>query len=129
MYDYLAPSDIGTVCGALLTVPRFEKEAGQSIYLCGPKIMNQREGFGVVSKALGKEIKIKEIDEERYFEKFGYIPRPILDTLVQGMRESNAGSDAYSEIYEKAAENVRRYTEREPTQFEEWVKENKASFA
>jgi hypothetical protein len=45
------------------------------------------------------------------------------------MRESNAGSDAYSEIYEKAAENVRRYTEREPTQFEEWVKENKASFA
>ena len=129
VYDYLAPSDIGTVCGALLTVPRFEKEAGQSIYLCGPKIMNQREGFGVVSKALGKEIKIKEIDEERYFEKFGYIPRPILDTLVQGMRESNAGSDAYSEIYEKAAENVRRYTEREPTQFEEWVKENKASFA
>ncbi|KAL1797796.1 hypothetical protein ACET3X_004402 [Alternaria dauci] len=129
VYDYLAPSDIGTVCGALLVVAGFQKEAGQSIYLCGPKIMSQREGFGVMGRALGKEIKIKEIDEERYFEKFGYIPRPILDTLVQGMRESNAGSDAYSAIYDKAVENLGKYMEREPTRFEEWVKENQGAFA
>ncbi|KAG9191117.1 hypothetical protein G6011_09205 [Alternaria panax] len=128
-FDYLAPSDIGTVCGALLAEPHFQKEAGKSIYLCGPKLMTQHEGHAVLGKALGKEIKVKEIDEERYFKKYEYIPRPILDTLVRGMRESNAGRDGYDEIYDKAVENVGKYTEREPTKFEDWVKENKAAFA
>jgi hypothetical protein len=91
--------------------------------------MSQREGYGVVSQAWGKEIKIKEVDEERYLEKFGYIPRPILDTLVQGMRENNSGRHGYGRNYDKGVENLRRYMEREPTKLEEWVTENKAAFS
>ncbi|CAG5181346.1 uncharacterized protein ALTATR162_LOCUS9716 [Alternaria atra] len=128
VYDYLAPSDIGTVCGTLLTEPRLQKEAGQSIYLCGPKLMTQHEGYAVLSKVLGKEIKIKEIGEERFSQKYGYMPKPVLDTLVRGMRESNSGHDSYAEIYDKGVENLRKYTEREPTKFEDWVKENQAAF-
>lgn len=128
-FDYLAPSDIGTVCGTLLAEPRFQKEAGQSIYLCGPELLTQREGMAVIGKALGKEIKVKEIDEERWFKKLAHMPKPILDTLARGMRESDAGKDDYGKIYKDAVENVKKYTEREPTKLEDWVKQNKAAFA
>lgn len=127
-FDYIAPSDIGTVCGALLAEPRFQKEAGQSFYLCGPELMTQREAHVVIGKALGKEMKIKEIDEERWYQKLGYMPKPILDTLARGMRESNSGHDVYGKIHEKGVENVRKYTEREPTKLGEWVEANKAAF-
>lgn len=129
-FDYLAPSDIGTVCGALLAEPRFQKEAGQSFYLCGPELFTQREAHAVIGKALGKEVKVKEIDEEKWYKKLAYMPKPILDTLARGMRESDSGrDDPYGKIYKEAVENVRKYTEREPMKLEDWVKENKAAFA
>jgi hypothetical protein len=44
------------------------------------------------------------------------------------MRESNLGRDDYAKIYDKAVENLRKYTEREPTKLEDWVKQNRGIF-
>jgi uncharacterized protein YbjT (DUF2867 family) len=128
-YDYLAPSDIGTVCGALLVEASLRKEAGQSFYLCGPELLTQRDAHAVIGKTLGKEIKVKEIDEQRWFEKMAHMPKPVLDSLVGGLRESNEGNDMYSSIYEKAVENLRKYLEKEPLKLGEWVEQHKQAFA
>jgi uncharacterized protein YbjT (DUF2867 family) len=128
-FDYLAPSDIGTVCGALLVESRFQKEAGQSFYLCGPQLLTQREAHAVIGKALGKEIQVKEIDEEKWYKNLEYMPKPVLDTLARGMRESNSGRDSYAKIYNEAVQNLRKYAEHEPTKLEDWVKENRGIFA
>jgi uncharacterized protein YbjT (DUF2867 family) len=128
-YDYLAPSDIGIVCGALLAEPRFQKEAGQSFYLCGPDLFTQRDAHAVIGKTLGKEIKVKEIDEKRWFEKMAHMPKPVLASLVGGLRESNEGKDVYTEMHGEAVQNLRKYMEGEPTRLGEWVEQHKQAFA
>jgi len=125
-FDYLAPSDIGVVCGSLLAEPRFQKEAGPSFYLCGPDLLTQREAMETIGKALGKELKIKEVDEERWFQKLQHMPQPLLESLAKSLKESDEGKDTYSNIYEQAVNNIRKYAEREPTKLEDWIKEHKA---
>ncbi|RMZ71228.1 hypothetical protein GMOD_00005752 [Pyrenophora seminiperda CCB06] len=125
--DYIAPSDIGTVCGSLLAEPGFQKEAGPSFYLCGPKVMTQREGMETIGKALGKELKIKEIDSERWFEKLEHMPRPLLESVEKTLRESKENGDKYDKIHEQAVKDFRKYAERELTKLEDWIKEHKAA--
>jgi uncharacterized protein YbjT (DUF2867 family) len=127
-FDYIAPSDIGVVCGALLTEPRFQKDAGQSFYLCGPDLFTQRDAHAVIGKALGKEIKVKEIDEKRWFEKMAHMPKPVLDSLVGGLRESNEGKDVYAKIHGEAVQSLKKYLEKEPTKLREWVEQHKQAF-
>ncbi|CAA9959756.1 hypothetical protein CFE70_003197 [Pyrenophora teres f. teres 0-1] len=127
-FDYLAPSDIGIVCGSLLAEPRFQKEAGSSFYLCGPDVMTQHEAMETIGKALGKELKIKEVDKERWFQKLEHMPRPLLEGLSKDLKESDEGKDVYGRIHEQAVKNFRKYAEREPTKLEDWIKEHKAAF-
>ncbi|KAF1936422.1 NAD(P)-binding protein [Clathrospora elynae] len=128
-YDYIAPSDIGTVCGALLSEPRFQKEAGPSFYLYGPELISQRDAWGVIGKALGREITVKEIDEETYHESLAHMPRPVVDAIVNVLKKSNEGHTFYREPYEEVVNNIRKYAEREPMGLGEWVKANKAAFS
>jgi uncharacterized protein YbjT (DUF2867 family) len=127
-FDYLAPEDIGTVCGALLAESDFRKSAGPSIYLCGPELMTQREAQGVIAKALGKETNVKEVGEERYREKMAFMPKPVVDSMLEALRESNEGADAYAGIYEPGVKSLRMYLEREPMKLGEWVVAHQEKF-
>ncbi|KAI0585147.1 NAD-binding-10 domain containing protein [Pyrenophora tritici-repentis] len=127
-FDHLAPSDIGLVCGSLLIEARFQKEAGSSFYLCGPNLLTQREAMETIGKALGKELKIKEVDQERWFQKLEHMPRPLLESLAKDLKESDEGKDVYTKIHEQAVKNFRKFAEREPTKLEDWMKEHKAAF-
>ncbi|KAF2183315.1 NAD(P)-binding protein [Zopfia rhizophila CBS 207.26] len=131
-FDYIAPEDIGTVCGALLVEPRF-REGGQiskTIYLCGPELMSQREAFDIVAQALGRSIKIKEIGEAAFFEKHKFLPEPVALSIVNGLRKTLPPNSGYpQELYEEAVANIRKYAEREPTRFIDWVKSHKDVFA
>jgi uncharacterized protein YbjT (DUF2867 family) len=128
-FDYLAPEDIGTVCGALLAEADFRKSAGPSIYLCGPEMMTQREAQGVIAKALGKELHVEEVGEERFREKMAFMPKPVVDSMLGGFRKSNEGVDAYAGIYDPGVKNLRMYLEREPMKLGEWVVAHKEKFA
>ncbi|KAI2484012.1 NAD-binding protein [Pyrenophora tritici-repentis] len=127
-FDHLAPSDIGLVCGSLLIEARFQKEARSSFYLCGPNLLTQREAMETIGKALGKELKIKEVDQERWFQKLEHMPRPLLESLAKDLKESDEGKDVYTKIHEQAVKNFRKFAEREPTKLEDWMKEHKAAF-
>ncbi|KAF2792954.1 NAD(P)-binding protein [Melanomma pulvis-pyrius CBS 109.77] len=120
-FDFIAPEDIGTVAGALLV----KGEATKPINLCGPKLYSQKEAYEVAGKTLGIDLKVIEIDEETFFEKT-FLPRPIAESIVKGLRESSITYP--KEIYEEAVQNIRTYGGIEPTTFTDWVESHKAAF-
>lgn len=133
-FDYLAPEDIGAVCGAILVEPSFQKpdrDRGRSkaFYLCGPELLSQQHAHKILAQRLNREIKIKEISEKAWMEKYSYMPSPALEALLKGLRSSHEGYDMYERMYENAVSNVKKYKEAEPMKFEEWVEANKAAFA
>lgn len=132
-FDYISPSDIGTVCGAILADAELRKPINElrTVELCGPKIYTQREAFDILSNTLGREIAIKEIDEEKFRKNMGFMPETVLDSLTNGFKANREGRGpvADKKRYESAVKNLRRYKGAEPLQFGEWVEANKAAFA
>jgi uncharacterized protein YbjT (DUF2867 family) len=135
-FDFIAPSDIGTACGAILATPELQTpDEGQAdskvIDLCGPTLLTQYQAYAIMSEALGREIKVKELDEDQFREKLSFFPKPALDAVIGGMRESHEGREPFNrdERYDAAVANLRKYKGAEPMQFGEWVVANKAAFA
>ncbi|KAF9693324.1 hypothetical protein EKO04_008619 [Ascochyta lentis] len=128
-FDYISPTDIGTVCGALLSEPHRRTEGNRFVRLCGPELHTQREAMNIIGRTLGRKIEIQEIDEDAWYEKqLKHMPRPVIDSVTNGMRASNDGHDSYPDYAEVAA-NISKYAEREPTKLAEWLEANKTVFA
>jgi uncharacterized protein YbjT (DUF2867 family) len=128
-FDYIAPADIGTVCGAVLAEPRFRSQHEQVIPLCGPTLYSQREAMGIIGRTLGRDIVVRELSEEEWVEKQveGGQPRPVVETIAGNMRKSSEGRDAYPDHAEVKG-NVERYAGREAMTLEDWVEDNRAAF-
>ncbi|KAH8723721.1 hypothetical protein GQ44DRAFT_750778 [Phaeosphaeriaceae sp. PMI808] len=127
MFDYISPDDIGAVCGAILVAERLRTT--KPIYLCGPMLMSQKDAHGVLARVLGCKTDVKETNEARFYEKFSYMPKHVLDSLVETMRGGDNGREAYpEELYNKAVANICKYLEREPTSFEDWAEATKDAF-
>lgn len=127
VFDFIAPKDIGIVCGSILAQPKYHET--KALYLCGPDIMSQERAHGIIGEKLGREIRVKALSEEQFLDKLSDMPRPAVDTLLKSMRKSHEGYDAYpKDMYEQAVANIRKYKEGEPMKFGEWVEANKAAF-
>lgn len=128
-FDYIAPADIGAVCGAVLAEPRFRVQLQQVIPLCGPALYSQREAMGIIGRTLGREIVVRELGEEKWVEKQveGGQPRPVAETIAGNMRKSSEGRDAYPD-HADVKGNVKRYAGREALTLEGWVEANRAAF-
>lgn len=123
--DYITAKDMGRVCGRIL-VGEAPKE-GNAVYLYGPELMSHSDGVGVISKVLGREIKVKALDEDGFLAEMAKHGRPeifpkymmkLFKTIENGKQtELKAGQS-----------NVERYGGQRPTQFEEWVQDNKSLF-
>jgi uncharacterized protein YbjT (DUF2867 family) len=122
-FDYIDPGNIGTVAGALLV----KAEATKPIPLCGPKLYSQKEAHELAAKILGIKLNVKEIGEERWYETHTFFPKIVADSIVNGLKTGNL---PYPEdLYEEAANNIRKYGGIEPTKLEDWVDSHKAEFA
>ncbi|KAI8316037.1 hypothetical protein K4K61_011065 [Colletotrichum sp. SAR11_59] len=121
--DYLAPEDIGSVAGAKLAQPTTESEI---IPLCGPDLLSQRDAWEIVSKELGREVKIKEIGEEEFLAR-QQVPPPLARNLADYWLEGEEASARYpADRYKEASANMKKYTGREPTTFSQWIKAHKS---
>jgi uncharacterized protein YbjT (DUF2867 family) len=133
-YDFIAPEDIGTACGAILAEPRFQipdagKERSKIVNLCGPQIMSQRRAHEVMAQTLKREIKVKELTEEEWKAKVSYMPKSATDALLKGMRKSHEGYDLYAGgFWEEAKANLEKYKEGEAMGFAEWVEKHREEF-
>jgi hypothetical protein len=65
-----------------------------------------------MGKSLRRDLKVKQLDGEIWLSKLSYMRRPILDSLMQGLRDSNVWNDRYLRIYKVAVENLRKYIDR-----------------
>jgi uncharacterized protein YbjT (DUF2867 family) len=124
--DYIAPEDIGSVCGARLMAG--DRENDEVLPLCGPKLTSQREAWGIVAQELGCSIRIKEIDVDQFLA----IHRKIMPaTSAQALADAQINvakdpSNRYPEpLYKEASDNIFKYTGREPIQLSEWVRSHK----
>jgi uncharacterized protein YbjT (DUF2867 family) len=137
LWDWISPDDIGKVCGRVL-VQGIEATEGSvernSITICGPKLISQRDAVGIFATAIGKQIKVIEIDENAaiaQMERSG-MPKFVavqVTKLVTRRYEGDAPSnDAYSDaVYEEASSNLRKHAGT-ATSLEDWAAKNKDLF-
>ncbi|OJJ32244.1 hypothetical protein ASPWEDRAFT_44332 [Aspergillus wentii DTO 134E9] len=135
--DWISPEDIGSAAGTLLVRGMQATEgakARNSIPLCGPKLVSQRDAVGVFSKALGKDIKVIEGDEKEGIEnllKIG-VPEFVSRRVVESLRPKERRGDDFDpfegEMYTQAAANLQRYAG-QASSLEEWAEANKAVFS
>lgn len=124
-YDWISPGDIGRVCGSILARGLTQP----IVWLMGPEKMALRDAIGVVTRALGKDVKITKISAEDAlvdFQKKG-IPEPTTRWLVKYVTD-DAGYEFKTNVYEEARGNILKYTHREPVKFEQWADENLQRF-
>jgi uncharacterized protein YbjT (DUF2867 family) len=128
-FDYISPIDIGTVCGAVLSEPRFRSQHQQVIPLCGPELHTQREAMGIIGQTLGRKIEVRELNEDQWYEKLlkQGLPRPVIDSITEGMRASNEGHDAFPD-HAEVSKNVSQYAEGDPMTLADWVNANESAF-
>ena len=124
-FDYLAPEDIGCVSGALLA----EGQGPRIVYLCGPKLMTQKEAAETVGQVIGKEVRVKEIGVERFKEKLSHMPPPVVQNLADAIATSDDITKMYPEaLHRQGVANLRNFKGAEPTAFVDWVKEHRELF-
>lgn len=136
-WDWISPGDIGRVCAALLA-GGLRAGAGERnfVRLCGPKLVSQRDAVGIIGRAIGKDIRLTELEDqkalEEVFEKEMGMPAPMGKYLFNVLKRAGVeGSDGNYEgpAYQEAMSNVQKYAGGQPTRFEEWVEENKQEFS
>ncbi|CAL5867441.1 uncharacterized protein PFLUO_LOCUS1660 [Penicillium psychrofluorescens] len=134
--DWIAPEDIGRVAGTLLVrgIQATEgAEARNSIPLCGPKLVSQRDAVGIFGRAIGKDVKVTELDEQEGVQvllKHG-VPEFVVGPLVNALGARSKGEGDHSlvggEIFETASANIPKYAGR-ATSLEEWAETHKGVF-
>ncbi|KAL7925622.1 hypothetical protein ACQKWADRAFT_282547 [Trichoderma austrokoningii] len=135
-FDYIASSDISRVCAGFLVRGAKSPDGSPSpsfVTLCGPRMLSQRDAVAAIGKAIGKELAIKDVDQEEegieVFKTNG-IPENIARDLVKKLLSRSTSSDPLygEELYAEATANVEKYGGQAPTQMAQWATENKEQF-
>ncbi|KAH6652206.1 NmrA-like family protein [Truncatella angustata] len=138
VFSYIAPPDIGKLCGALLVAgPQvLETKGGRNVVnLTGPELATQEEAVRDIGRVLGKEIPVVALSEQQgvklFVDGFG-MPESAAQGLVslhRRLAESGRNDKGYQgDIYEEALSNFEKYTGERPTTLFQWLEENKGQF-
>ncbi|GAB1312602.1 Putative oxidoreductase YesF [Madurella fahalii] len=133
-FDYIAPADIGRVCGSLLVKGANGLEKGRtSVPLAGPQLIPQREAIEAIGKAVGKRVEVENFEDDedavRFIMANMSIPEPGARQLVRNLKEVSEGRGFFAEgLYKEAAGNIRKYGGREATTIQEWAAANGVKF-
>ena len=128
--DNIVPSDIGRVVGNILVAgPRNEQK---KVYLYGPEILSIHDSIAKIGKLLGKDIAITTLGPKEGYDNYISLGMPPVFATYMVETKSTAGPDKGNgerfPNYEEGVSNVKLYTGKPATNFEDWVKENKALF-
>jgi uncharacterized protein YbjT (DUF2867 family) len=131
--DWISPEDIGRVCGTLLAEGP-QAVAGPEtniIRVRGPELVTQRDAVGSIGRAIGKSIKVTQLDEQEglktLMESNG-MPEDMAKGLI-ALYKLRAEGTSFFEGDEEPVRNLGKYAGREPTKFSEWAEENKQAFS
>lgn len=132
-FDWISPGDIGRIAGTLL-VQGIQATSGAEerncIPLCGPKLVSQGDAIGIFAKAIGKDVKVTEVDEEdgtKILIENG-LPEFVAGPLVKSLAPASRGSKQYDGgRYTEGSLNLKKYAG-QVTSLEEWAVANKEVF-
>ena len=128
--DNISPSDIGRVSGhVLVSGPR---NGQQKVYIYGPEILSLRDSVVRIGKILDKDIKVTALSREEVWNNYiaSGLPESYAKHLIEtlGTKGPDKGHGERFPNYDEGVNNVKLYTGRPSTSFEDWVRENKAEF-
>ncbi|CAG8885938.1 unnamed protein product [Penicillium egyptiacum] len=136
-FDWISPEDIGKAAATLLVQGIHATKGAEqrnSIPLCGPKLVSQRDAMGIFGRAVGRDVKVTEVDEKEAVEimlKNG-VPEFALGPLMASLRAWYSDEEGLGpfegEAYEKATANLRKYAG-PVTSLEGWAEANKGIFS
>ncbi|KAJ5088616.1 hypothetical protein N7456_012232 [Penicillium angulare] len=125
LFDWIAPADIGRVCGKILAHGSEERV----VPLVGPHKLTYHKVVAGIGRVLGKDIKITKVEGEEAVDVMCaklHVPRHFAEWFVANIT-GDSSDISHSPDYTKAVENIWKYN-KEPVTFEQWLKENKALF-
>ncbi|KAI3394090.1 hypothetical protein diail_3214 [Diaporthe ilicicola] len=129
LMDNIVPSDIGAVGGAVLVErPSNGKEI---IYLCGPELITLKEIWATIKRVTGRDdIDATPLGEEEWLAKMTqHVPLPVAKEVLLGQEECRDPEGMLSRSdFQQAVANIKKFSGREPTKFEDYVKAHKAEW-
>lgn len=128
--DCVTPGDMGRVSGTVLASG--SKNGQKHVYVYGPQIISQEDGIKKIAQAVGKDVKITHLDEDEGLKMLldSGLPKLVADYFVRQLREPKGRDiDSRFKCYKEGVDNVKLYTGKPSTSFEEWLQENKGLFA
>lgn len=129
--DNISPADIGRVAGnVLISGPR---NGQKKVYIYGPEIRSLHDSIAQIGKVLGKDVKITAQSREEALNgriESG-IPEHIAAYLIKvlGTSGTDKGSGERFPKYDEGVSNVKLYTGKPSTSFDDWIRDNKAAFS
>lgn len=125
LVDNITPNDIGAVGGAVLVErPSNGKEI---IYLWGPKIITLTETWDIIKRVTGRDdFDTKPLGPEEWLARVTqHTPLPVAKEILR-MHDEWRNPDASSQYdYEQSVANIKKYSGREPTKFEDYIAAHK----
>ena len=128
-FDNVTAQDMGEVGGVILA--NGQRNGQSKVYIYGPELISHRQAIEKIGKAVGKDVKIQELSEEEareHYKKFGF-PPPFIDYFIRMLSKTwNGTAKDRFPSYDEGVENVKSYTGREPTTYDQWIQKNKELF-
>lgn len=128
--DNIAPEDIGEVSAVVLTErPRGGKDI---IYLCGPELRTAAQSWELIKKITGRhDIDTTPISKEQFLQALAAKgAQPLVAAYLAKRQEQWADTKAFfpDSLYFPAVANIKKYTGREATKFDEYIEKHKAEW-
>ncbi|KAJ5679530.1 hypothetical protein N7462_007774 [Penicillium macrosclerotiorum] len=123
-HDWIAPEDIGQVCGMILSHGIKENP----VLMLGAEPMTFQDAIAVVSRVLGKDVKVTQISRESALENMKVGAEEIFANWYIKYITDDAGYEFRHPAAAKAAGTVLKYTGKNPRSFQQWMEENKTKF-
>lgn len=128
--DNIVPEDIGAV-GAAVLVNR-SSGGKEIIYLFGPEVKTVEEIWAIIKRVTGRDdIDTTPLSKEESLAKLlkKGVPPPIAHYLVEQLGLWRDAERIYPEsVHVPAVANIKKYTGREPTKFEDYIAAHKAEW-
>lgn len=126
-FDFIAPEDIGRVCGTLLAQEGKATGKKNPLFLVGPEQLSLGNAVKLLGRKVGQELAIIEASEEEGVQilvtKAG-LPEATARSVVQFSQDQSRGHRFIDFI--KCSEyvhNVQRITGVPPTRFQDWIQQ------
>lgn len=118
----IAPEDIAAVAVRAMTTDDY---LGQAIELTGGELLSIPDQVGVLSRTLGRPLRVVDVPIEASIEGMvrAGIPEPIARGVAQSQEAVRDGR------FQATTASVERITGRAPLRFEAWARANAAAFA